>query len=168
MALNLNKDGGEIKKFNLSKTSDGLPNISDETNNSNTSDSSPKKSNKIIWFIIGAIVIVGGIWFVTNKSTDTTLPSNIENNQAGSIKNADSSHTGTPSLDTSNNTISSTTANNTSVDNSKKDITSSNVLTNTVKSNEKGKQEVSTPIVTKNNNFNEKSKTCNRRFKKSI
>jgi len=83
MALDLNKDGGEKKKFNLTKTPEVLTSKPEETIKNDATESNPKKSNKGLWIVIGILVIVGGIWFVTSKSSDDTSTAVDENNQAG-------------------------------------------------------------------------------------
>jgi outer membrane protein OmpA-like peptidoglycan-associated protein len=62
MAFNLDKNDGPAKsKFDLSKADASTPEFQE-----------PKKGNKLIWIILGAIVVVAAIYFISQKSDSST------------------------------------------------------------------------------------------------
>lgn len=120
MALNLNKDGGDKKKFNLTKTSDSLPGNPEADKSSISDKSTPRKSNNLLWIVVGAIVIGGGIWFLTSKSSDKTPSAIVENNQAVDNAIIDSSSIAAPVSDTVSTAPVATTTSNPTANDTKK------------------------------------------------
>jgi outer membrane protein OmpA-like peptidoglycan-associated protein len=100
MSINLNKDNGEKKKFNLSKTPEASVNKTEETKNSeNPIESKSKKSSKGLWIAIVALVLLGGIWFLTSKSNEEVPSSDSGNNQESLSAVSNTSSATSPTAD---------------------------------------------------------------------
>jgi outer membrane protein OmpA-like peptidoglycan-associated protein len=157
MALNLNKDSGEKKKFNLTKTPEVLPSKPEETIKNDTTESNPKKSSKGLWIGIIALVLLGGIWFVTSKSSEEVPTSNSEINQENvSATSGDSVNTTAPVSEavtpvTDTPASATTPASNPTVGNATENAPISNASNVTDNSTAEVKTEAVAPKVTSNN-----------------
>jgi outer membrane protein OmpA-like peptidoglycan-associated protein len=98
MALNLKKDGQEKIKIDLSKKP------LETTGGDNTPP--PKKSNNSLWIILGVLLVVLGIWYMTSNSEKEEIPHVADNSLVDTIPKVDSTTVVNPvSTDTISNTI---------------------------------------------------------------
>jgi outer membrane protein OmpA-like peptidoglycan-associated protein len=150
MSINLNKDNGDKKKFNLSKTPEAADNKIEETiSSTNMVESNPKKTTKGLWIVIVALVLLGGIWFLTSKSSEEEPNSNSESNQENvSTTSGDTSTASSPVSEAVAPVADTTASATTTVSNPTADNTSDNApISNTSNVTDNTTAEVKTEAV---------------------